>query len=163
MTSAPTSRRKMENGLEHRLDELGRGVAHPPPLGTARLVALGEPLHQRPQPPPVLDHAPWTVGVDDGPDIGAHFVDRDMHHDLRGPLLASGDLVALHIANDQVVRVHHALADARGRTQQTVLVKPNRDIPVVGGHPAFLIHQPSNFDDIQAQFALGLLHSNFRL
>ena len=93
-----------------------------------------------------------------GLDIGPHFIHRQMHGDFAGAFRAAGNLVPLHIDNNQIVDVHHPFANARRGRQNPFGVHADGDIAVVGSHPAFLEHQLADADDILAMFALRLHH-----
>jgi len=68
-------------------------------------------------------------------------------------------LLALAIHDDQVVRVHHPLAYTGRSGQDTIGIQPDRNIAIVGRHPALFKHQPPDLDDILAILALRLRHT----
>ena len=72
---------------------------------------------------------------------------------------AAGNLVALHIHDDQVVDVHHAFAHTCGRGQYALGIQADGDIAVVGRHPALLEYQLADVDDLLSVFTLRL-HGN---
>ena len=90
--------------------------------------------------------------------LGPHTVNRQVHAHLGGALARPADFVAVQIADDDIVRRHHALAYARGRRQNPFFVQTNGDVAVVGRDPAFVEHQPSDLDDVVAKLWLGFLH-----
>ena len=67
------------------------------------------------------------------------------------------------VDNDEIVDVHHALADTRGRRENAIAVQPDGDIAIVGGDPALLIDEPADIDNILAQLALAFCHSDSKL
>ena len=70
-----------------------------------------------------------------------------------------GDLVALHVHDDQVVGMHHAFAHARGRGQDALGIQADADVAVVGGHPALLEDQAADLANVLAVLALRLHHA----
>ena len=74
-----------------------------------------------------------------------------MHHDLARPLAPAFHLVARHVANDQVVRLHHALADAGGSAEHAILADAVRDVAVVGRDPILGPQVAADFHDVLAQ------------
>ncbi len=96
--------------------------------------------------------------VHHGLDFRPHIVHRQVHQDLAGALAPTLDLVAFHIANDQVVGMHHTLANARGGGQNALRVQADGDVAVVRGDPSFFKNQTANLDDVFAVFALRFHH-----
>ena len=94
-------------------------------------------------------------------DIRPQAVNRGVHGDLRSALFAPFNLLALHVDDNQVVDVQHALAHAGRGGQNAVLIQPNRDIAVVGGDPTFLIHQAADLDDVLPILFLRFHHAEF--
>ena len=93
-------------------------------------------------------------------DVRPQVIDRQVHGDLGGALSAAFEFAPLHVHDDQVLGVHHALADAGGRTQHPVLIQADGDVAVVGGHPALLPDEAPDLDDILPQIALRFDHWN---
>ena len=52
------------------------------------------------------------------------------------------------VANDQVIRRHHALADGGRRAQDTVVFQADADVTVVGRNPPLLKDKLPDLDDI---------------
>ena len=86
------------------------------------------------------------MGVHDGVNIGAHPVDRDVHGHLGGAVALAADLVAVVVANQQLIRVHLPLTHACGSSENALFIQTNGDIAVVGGHPSALVHLPAGLD-----------------
>ena len=97
--------------------------------------------------------------VDHRFDIGPHPVNRGMHRDFAGALGAAGNLIALHVDDDEIVALHHPLAHARRRGQNALGVQTDRDVAVVGRNPAFLKDQAADLADVLAVFALRFHHA----
>src|SRR5262249_20110541 len=95
-----------------------------------------------------------------GPDIRPHTVNRGVHGDLGSAVFAPLNLVALHIDDDHVVDMHHALAHAGGSGEDAVLIEADRDVSVIGGHPALLVHKPADVDDVLSILLFRFHHRN---
>jgi len=94
-----------------------------------------------------------------GAHVGTQFVDFQVHGDLGGAFAPAGNLVAARTHHDQIVGLHHALRDAGRSGEYPFGVEPDADIPIVGGHPPLLEHQPADFDNVLAILALRLHHA----
>ena len=96
--------------------------------------------------------------VEDRENIRTHLVDRKVHCDFGRPLARALDLIAIQVANDQIVRGHHAFADGRAGAQNSISVQSHADISIVGRDPALLIHQFSDVNDVLPVLQFGLQH-----
>ncbi len=107
------------------------------------------------------------VGVDHGLHIRALTVGFQVQEHLAGGVQIPGRAIAaahrLHIPvdDDELIRLDQPLAEARRRTQKTVLVQPGADIAVRGGHKTLLPQHPAHLDDLLAQLLLGLADDGF--
>ena len=79
--------------------------------------------------------------------------DRQVQHDLAGPLPLAAELLALHVDDAQVVGLHKALADQRRRADDLVLADAVADVAVVGRGEALLVEAVADF----ANFLLDLV------
>ena len=96
--------------------------------------------------------------MDYGADIGTHTVDGEVHHDLTRTLAAAFDFHAGSVDDDEVIGRHHPLADIGRRAEIAVLAQFDAEVAVVGGDPTLLVHEPADFADLLAQFALSFGH-----
>src|SRR6185437_15500072 len=98
--------------------------------------------------------------MNNGAHIRAQRIDRDVHRNLAGTLARTFDLTSVHVTNDEILRLHKALAYSRRRTEYTVLIEPDTDIAIVHRHPSFVIDETANTKEILAMLLLGLAHAN---
>jgi hypothetical protein len=61
------------------------------------------------------------MGVHNAANIGAQFVDGEVHRHLRSAFPFAGDLIAVQVAQDQIVATHHALANSGGCRQNQII------------------------------------------
>jgi hypothetical protein len=65
-----------------------------------------------------------------------------------GALLATGQLVSLHIDRANVVGIQKSFAVQRRSAKYFVLANPDGNVPVVCGGEAFGVNPSSNFTDV---------------
>src|SRR5579884_1362604 len=96
--------------------------------------------------------------VHHGGDVRPHAVDGEMHGDLRGAAAAALDHVAVQVAHRQVVGAHHAFAHAGWGAKDPIRIQPYGDVAIVGGYPALLENEPSDFNDVGPVLPFGPHH-----
>ncbi len=102
------------------------------------------------------------MSVHDGVDVRPQPVDERVHGNLGCAFAAAFELIAIEVADDHVAGLHPALADAGRSDQKTMRVKANGEIAVVGRHPPFFVHEPSDFDKLLPEVLFGESHLEYR-
>ena len=87
------------------------------------------------------------VGMHHSLNVRPQPVNQQVHGDFARHVAASFQTAALHVHNDQVRRLHHALAHGRRSGQDTVFVQAHRKIAIHRGHVAPLVQGPAEEDD----------------
>ena len=74
--------------------------------------------------------------------------DRQVEHDLAGPLPPAGELVAFHVHDAQVVGLQEALGGHGGRADHFLLIDAIGNVAVVGGGEALLVQAVADFANL---------------
>ena len=90
------------------------------------------------------------------PDVSSLLHDRQVEQHLAGPLAVTGDLVAFHVDDAQVRRLHKALGDHRRCAENLIGSEAVRDVTVVASGEAFVVDATANVADFFLQFREGL-------
>ncbi len=81
-----------------------------------------------------------------GPDVGAHFVDQQVHRQFRRcPLV--GQRLAVHVGQGQTILGHSPLAGHRRGREHGVIIEPITDIAVRRHNVAAFVQQSAYLDD----------------
>src|SRR5262249_9271007 len=80
------------------------------------------------------------------------FVDRQMQEHLAGPLFCSGKLLPLVIDLADVLALHEALADHRGRAEDFAAVQAERDVAIIGRRKATTVNPPADLTHLFFEF-----------
>lgn len=90
--------------------------------------------------------------------VGAHFINGSVHQDLSCPVPSALHFHAIQVTNDQVVRTHHALAYAGGRSKNATRRQANAYVSVISGYPTFLVSQTADLHDLAAKIVIVTMH-----
>ena len=96
------------------------------------------------------------MSVADSVDIGTAAIDEQVHAQFGGGLAASGQALALHVGDHQVVGGHQALAHGRGRGEEARMIQAHGNIAVGGGHEMAGMDPAAGEADVAPVFVLGL-------
>src|SRR5579862_1205884 len=85
-----------------------------------------------------------------------------MHGNFAGHIAPAGYFVAIVIADYQVVRLHHSLADSGGSGEDAVFIQAERNVPVVRGDETIPVDPPANLHDFAAYFVFSPVHAHWK-
>jgi hypothetical protein len=71
-----------------------------------------------------------------------------MHPDFAGDIAPSGQLSAVKINYDHVLRPHHALAHGGGGTKNAVFIQSDREVSVHGRHVSAFVHHSAKLNNL---------------
>ena len=91
--------------------------------------------------------------------IGTHLVDGRVHQNFASAVSIALDLISIQIADNQVLRIHHPLADASWSRKNPVGAQSDTNVPVVRGDPALLVGQVSELYDLPARILFFAGHA----
>ena len=79
--------------------------------------------------------------MDDGMDVGPHFVDQHMHGHLTGRLTRPAHFVSPGVDNHHIVRLDEAFVAAGRRAHDVAVRQTNADVAIHRGDVLLLINQ----------------------
>ncbi len=94
--------------------------------------------------------------VTDCSGVGARAVDEQMHGNFRRRAAATGDLAALPVGDHQILRLHAAFADSRGRGEDAPVGQADGEIAFRGDSEATLIKPAAGEAKLTPKFVLRL-------
>src|SRR5262249_34883618 len=86
---------------------------------------------------------------------------RQVQQDLAAALARAGELLAVVVHLADVLGAHEALRDHRRRADDLAVVEAHRDVAVVGGREAAVVHAPADLANLL--FDLELCHGRLTL
>jgi len=93
--------------------------------------------------------------VANGVDVRPAAVNQQVHSKLRAGIAAAAEFVTLQIGDDEIVRRHHAFADAGGRRENAARIEAQGNIAVGGGDVAAVVNPAADRADVAPVFVLG--------
>src|SRR5262249_38229020 len=96
------------------------------------------------------------MGMANGIHVRAHPVKQEMHRDFRGKLAKTGELAAIEIRDDKILRGKRTLVYAGGSREDATIVEPHREVPLASDDVAALIHPSPRDADFAAMLFFTL-------
>jgi hypothetical protein len=94
--------------------------------------------------------------VADGIDVRAAAVNQEMHAKLGTGIAAAAQFVALEIGDNEIIRRHHAFADAGRRGENAARIETERDVAIGRGDVTAIVNPAANGANVSTVFVLCL-------